>query len=48
MCGTICKNYAGTFIFNLHRKCLFLDFAAKKRNIFSRPDIELSHSTQGA
>jgi hypothetical protein len=29
--------YAGSFIFHLHRKFLCLDFAARKRNIFSRP-----------
>ena len=28
---------AGSFIIDSHRKFLFLDFAARKRNIFSRP-----------
>jgi hypothetical protein len=27
----------GSFIFDLHRKFLFLDFVARKRNIFPRP-----------
>ena len=42
MCGTIrsLKSiYAGSFIFDLHRKFLFLDFVARKRNIFSRPEM---------
>ena len=31
------STYAGSFVFDLHRKFLFLlDFAARKRNIFSR------------
>jgi hypothetical protein len=30
------STYAGRFIFDLHMK-FFLDFAARKRNIFSRP-----------
>jgi hypothetical protein len=29
---------AGSLIIDLHRKFLFLDFAARKTNIFSRPD----------
>jgi hypothetical protein len=29
------STYAGRFIFDLNRKFLFLDFAARKRNIFS-------------
>ena len=40
MCDTIRSlkcTYAGSFIFDSHRKFLFLDFAARKRNIFSRP-----------
>jgi hypothetical protein len=40
MCDTIRSlkcTYAGNFIFDSHRKFLFLDFAARKRNIFSRP-----------
>jgi hypothetical protein len=28
-----------TFIFDLHRKFVFLDFSARKRNIFSRPEM---------
>jgi hypothetical protein len=28
---------AGSLIIDLHRKFLFLDFAARKTNIFSRP-----------
>ena len=44
MCDTIRSlesTYAGSFIFDLHRKFLFLDFTARKRNIFSRPaDIQ--------
>ena len=31
------STYAGSFISDLHRKFLFLDFAARKRNISSRP-----------
>jgi hypothetical protein len=31
--------YAGSFIFHLHRTFLCLDFAARKRNIFSRPAL---------
>ena len=31
------STYAGSFIFDLHREFLFLDFAARKRNVFSRP-----------
>ena len=40
MCGAIGSlksTYAGSFIFHLHRKFLFLDFVARKRNIFSWP-----------
>ena len=40
MCDTIRSlksTYAGSFIFDLHRKFLFLNFTARKRNIFSRP-----------
>jgi hypothetical protein len=40
MCDTIRSlkcTYAGSFIFDSRRKFLFLDFAARKRNIFSRP-----------
>ena len=40
MCGTIRSlksTYAASFIFDLHRKFVFLNFAARKRNIFSRP-----------
>ena len=29
--------YAGSFTHDLHRKFLFFDFAARKRNTFSRP-----------
>jgi hypothetical protein len=43
MCGAIRRylksTWAGSFIFDLHRKFLFLDFAARKRNIFSRPVV---------
>ena len=41
MCGAICSlksTYAGSFIFDL--KFLFLDFAARKGNIVSRPAIK--------
>jgi hypothetical protein len=31
------STYAACFIFDLERKFLFLDFAVRKRNIFSRP-----------
>jgi hypothetical protein len=30
---------AGSLIIDIHRKFLFLDFAARKTNIFSRPDF---------
>jgi hypothetical protein len=50
MCGAIRSlkaAYAGSFIFHLHKKFLFWNFAAGKRNIFSRPDagkqIDLRH-----
>ena len=39
MCDTIRSlksTYAGSFIFDFHRKFLFLEFAARKRSIFSR------------
>ena len=41
-CGAIRSlksTYAGSFIFDFHRKFLFLDFAASKRSIFSRSDF---------
>ena len=40
MCSAILSlksTHAASFIFDLHRKFLFLDSAARKRNIFSRP-----------
>jgi hypothetical protein len=40
MCSTLRSlesAYAGSFIFDLHRKFLFLDFAAEKINICSMP-----------
>ena len=40
MCDTIRSlksTYAGSFISDLHRKFLFFNFTARKRNIFSRP-----------
>jgi hypothetical protein len=43
LCGAIRSlksTYAGSFRFDLHRKFLFWDFAARKRNIFSRPAIK--------
>ena len=39
MCGAIGSlksTYAGSFIFHIHRKFLFLDFVVRKRNIFSK------------
>jgi hypothetical protein len=38
LCGAILSlnsTYPGSFIFDSHRKFLFLDFASRKRNIFS-------------
>jgi hypothetical protein len=35
-----------SFIFDLHRKFLFLEFAARKRNIFSRPATGASCSVK--
>ena len=43
MCGPIHSlksTYAGSVIFALHREFLFFDFAARKINIFSRPDVK--------
>jgi hypothetical protein len=42
MCGAIRSlkyTYAGSFIIDLRRKFLFLEFATRKRNIFSRSGI---------
>ena len=37
--STVYLKYAGSFTHDLHRKFLFLDFTARKRNIFSRPGL---------
>ena len=37
--------HAGSFIFDLYRKCLFLEFVARKRNISSRPGSSITQIT---
>ena len=44
LCGTVHSlksTYVGRFILDLYKKCIFLDFAARKRNTFSTPDAIL-------